>query len=150
MADRRASQARVIAFAVALVMALGSAAFLVVSLREREDARSDLATARVALRHERAVSTTSATDLTVAQRELRTLQPQLTAAGPAAAVIAKLDQQDLESVGAALQAGLAGDLGAYNQAVEQRDAIVPDPDAALEQLRQHANAIITALDQVRG
>ena len=139
-----------LAFAVALVVALGSAAFLVVSLREREDARSELATARVALRHERAASTASATDLTIAQRELRTLQPQLTAAGPAAAAIAKLDQQDLESVGAALQAGLAGDLGAYNQAVEQRDAIVPDPDAALEQLRRHANAIITALDQVRG
>ena len=150
MADRRASQAQVIAFAVALVMALGSAAFLVVSLREREGARSDLATARVTLRHKRAVSTTSASDLTVAHRELSAVQQQLAAVGPAAAAIAKLDQQDLESVGAALQAGLAGDLGAYNQAVEQRDAIVPDPDAALEQLRRHANAIITALDQVRG
>ncbi len=149
MADRRVPRARVLAFAVALVMVLGSAAFLVVSLREREDARSELATARVALRHERAVSTTSATDLTVAHRELSTLQQQLTAVGPSAAAIAKLDQQDLESVRAALQAGLAGDLDAYNQAVEQRGAIVPEPDAALEQLRQQANAIITALDQVR-
>jgi hypothetical protein len=149
MADRRVPWARVLAFAVALVMVLGSAAFLVVSLREREDARSELATARVALRHERAVSTTSAIDLTVAHRELGTLQQQLTAVGPSAAAIAKLDQQDLESVRAALHAGLAGDLDAYNQAVEQRGAIVPEPDAALEQLRQQANAIITALDQVR-
>ena len=77
------------------------------------------------------------------------MQPMGTV-GASAMTIAKLDQQDLDAVKAALQAGLAGDLLAYNTAVDQRAAIDPEHDAALEQLRQQVNTIITALDAVRG
>jgi hypothetical protein len=104
----------------------------------------------VTLRHERALSSSSATALRSAQRVLGTLEQQLPTVTPAAMAIAKFDDQDLDAVRAALQAGLAGDLDAYNQAVDQRDGVDPQHDTALEQLRQQANAIITALDQVRG
>ena len=45
----------------------------------------------------------------------------------------------------AIQGGLAGKLADYNAAVDQRTALDPQHDAALEQLRQQANAVITAL-----
>jgi Tfp pilus assembly protein PilV len=150
VADPRRSRLRLVAFLVALVLALGAVAFLVVSLRERDDARADLAASQAALRAARATSSTAATDLAAARRTLAQLRQQLTVVGPAAAALGTLDEQDLASVRAALEAGLAGNLDAYNQAVDQRSAIDPQHDAALEQLRQQVNAIITALDEIRG
>jgi hypothetical protein len=141
---------RLVAFLVAFVLAIVAVAFLVFSVEQRDDARADLASAQLALRTDRAGSSQAATDLAAAQRELRALEPKLPAVDPEAAAIAKLDGQDLDSVRAALQAGLAGDLDAYNHAVDQRAALDPEHDAALEQLRQQANAMITALDQVTG
>jgi len=52
-------------------------------------------------------------------------------------------------VRAAVQAGLAGSLTDYNTAVDQRTAIDPQHDAALEQLRLQANAVIEVLDAIR-
>ncbi len=49
---------------------------------------------------------------------------------------------------AAVQGGLAGKLADYNTAVDQRTALDPQHDTALEQLRQQANAVISALDGV--
>jgi hypothetical protein len=151
VADRRAQfRLRLTAFSVALVLALGAVAFLVFSVGQRDDAHADLAAAQVALRDERASSSAPAIALATGHRALSALQPQLPTAAASAAAIAKLDEQDLEAVRAALQAGLAGDLAAYNRAVDQRAALDPAHDAALERLRQQLNAIITALDQIRG
>jgi hypothetical protein len=148
--DGRRFPLRLAAFSVALVLALGAVAVLVFSVGQRNDARADLASVQVELRTARASSSTSATALAAAHRTLAALQSQLPTVGTAATAIAKLDDQDLESVRAALQAGIAGALDAYNQAVDQRAALDPEHDAAVEQLRQHANAVITALDQIRG
>jgi hypothetical protein len=150
MADRRSLRLRWFAVVVALMLAVGAMVVLVVSLHARDDARADLAAARVALRRERAASSTSATALAAAHGVLSGLGTQLPTVGPEATAIAELDDQDLTAVRAALQAGLTGDLDAYNQAVDQRDTLDPEHDTALEQLRQQANAIITALDRIRG
>ncbi|MDQ1430734.1 MAG: hypothetical protein QOF40_1336 [Actinomycetota bacterium] len=151
MADRRPRPGlRLAASSVALLLAAGAVAFLVWSDGQRNDARDDLTAAQVALRQERASSSAPAMALATAHRALAALQPQLPTVSPSAAAIGKLDEQDLASVRAALQAGLAGDLGAYNRAVDQRAALDPAHDAAVERLRQQVNAIITALDQIRG
>ena len=150
MSDARRTRVRFIAFLVALVVALAAVGFLVLSLRQRDDARHDLAAVRTALRTERATSSTAATDLTAAHKALQALVQPLGTVGPSAAAIAKLDQQDLDAVKAALEAGLAGDLAAYNAAVDQRGVIDPEHDATVEQLREQVNTIITVLDGVRG
>jgi hypothetical protein len=61
-----------------------------------------------------------------------------------------LDDEDLTAVRGAVQAGLAGNLGDYNAAVDQRAAGDAEHDATVEQLRQQVNAVITALDALRG
>jgi len=75
---------------------------------------------------------------------------QLTTVANGAQDIGKLDDQDLTAVRAAVQSGLAGNLDAYNAAVDQRTTLDPEHDTALEQLRQRANAVITTLDQLTG
>jgi len=76
------------------------------------------------------------------------VKDQLGAIGQGAIPVADLDQGDLDAVRAAVQAGLAGDVTAYNAAVDQREALDPQHDAAVEQLRQQANAVITAFDRL--
>ena len=150
MAEPRRFHRRLAAALAAFVVALAAVAVLVYCLGPRDDARAELTSARHELRSARAASSAAATDLAAAHRVLRDLQPQLQTLAPAAAAVATLEEQDLASVRAALAAGLAGNLTGYNQAVDQRAAIAPEPDTALEQLRQQANVIITALDQLRG
>ncbi len=150
MAERRVFRVRLLMAGLALVVAGLAVALLVQSWRDRDDARHDLAAARVALADERSISSASGAELRSAHRIIATIEDQLPAVPPAATAIAKFDAQDLDAVRAAVQAGLAGDLGAYNQSVDQRDVVDPQHDVALEQLRKQANAIITALDQVRG
>jgi hypothetical protein len=150
MADRRARWPgwRWLAFATALLLALGGAAFLVLSVQEHNDARDDLARARRELATARAVSSRDAQALTKAQHTIDSVKDQLGAIGQGAIPVADLDQGDLDAVRAAVQAGLAGDVTAYNAAVDQREALDPQHDAAVEQLRQQANAVISALDQL--
>jgi hypothetical protein len=149
VADARTSRVRRFAFVVALVLALAAAAFLVMSVQANHDAHSALASARVSLRAERAASSTAATQLGAAHHVLDGVGAEVSGVPAAATALAKLDEQDLALIEAALQAGPAGDLGAYNQAVDQRAVIDPEHDTAVEQLRRQANSIITALDQVR-
>jgi hypothetical protein len=149
VAEPRRLGLRALACGVSVILALGAAAFLVESLRERDDARTELARARVELRTARATSSSDAADLADAQETVQALHGQLTAVADGATAIGALDDQDLAAVGAAVQAGLAGDLAAYNSAVDQRSALDPEHDAALEQLRQQVNTVITALDALR-
>ena len=83
------------------------------------------------------------------QQSVATVRDQLAALDQGVNGLADLDQHDLETVRAAVQAGLAGSLADYNTAVDQRTALDPQHDATLEQLRQQANAVIAALDALR-
>jgi hypothetical protein len=150
VADPHSLRRRSIAFGIAIVLALGAAAFLVYCLRERDDARAELAQARVQLRRARATSSNDAQHLDQARHAVPALRDQLTTVANGAQDIGKLDDQDLAAVRAAVQSGLAGNLDAYNAAVDQRTTLDPEHDTALEQLRQRANAVITALDQLTG
>ena len=150
MADRRARWPgwRWLAFATALLLALGGAAFLVLSVQEHNDARDDLARGRRDLATARAVSSRDTQALSKAQDTIDSVKDQLGAIGQGAIPVADLDQGDLDAVRAAVQAGLAGDVTAYNAAGDQREALDPQHDAAVEQLRQQANAVITAFDRL--
>jgi hypothetical protein len=137
---------RRLAFGVALVLALLGAAFLVWSISEHRDARDDLADARAQLARRRADSSSDAQRLQSTLDAVGTVRSQLAALDQGAGGIADMDQKDLDTVRTAIQAGLAGDLASYNAAVDQRASLDPQHDTALEQLRQQANAVITALD----
>jgi len=147
VADRhlRWSGWRWIGFGVALVCAFAGAAFFAVSVQDHGNARDDLAHARRELVAARSNSSRDARTLTKAQHTVASVHDQLTAVGKYAVPVADLDQGDLDAVRAAVQAGLAGDVTAYNAAVDQRATLDPQHDAAVEDLRQQANAVITAL-----
>ena len=51
---------------------------------------------------------------------------------------------------AAVEAGIAGNVAGYNAAVAQLNAMNSGHDAALEQLRVQVNALVIALDPLRG
>jgi hypothetical protein len=144
MADAR-SYRRWGAFGVALVLALLGAAFLVWSISQHQDARDDLAAVKAQLATRRANTSKDAEALQRAQQQVAAVRDQLVALDPGAGQLSDLDQQDLDAVRAAIQAGLAGKSADYNAAVDQRANLDPRHDAALEQLREQANAVITAL-----
>jgi hypothetical protein len=147
--DARASlRRRRLAFGLALVLALLGVAFLVWSISQHQDARDDLTGARRHLATRRANTTKEATSLQQALDTVATVRDQLTGLDQGVADLADLDQQDLDAVRAAIQAGLVGNLADYNAAVDQRTALDPQHDTAAEQLRQQANAVITALDGI--
>jgi hypothetical protein len=148
--DAPSLRRREIACAVAVVLALAAAAFLVVSVRARETARTDLAHARHALHVERTTSSVDAQTLNRSRHAVQSIGPRLTALMSGGATIAKLDDQDLATVRAALQAGLAGNLDAYNAAVDQRSSLDSQHDTSVEQLRQQANTVIGVLDLLTG
>jgi hypothetical protein len=99
---------------------LAAAAFLVVSVRDREAARTDLASAKRELRVERSTSSVDAQTLNRSRHAVQSIGERLTALKSGGAAIAKLDDQDLATVRAAVQAGLAGTFDAYNAAVDPR------------------------------
>ena len=136
-------------FSGALVLALLGIAFLVWSISQHQDARDDLNEVRAQLAANQARSSKEARALKDAQAMVATVHDQLAALDQGVNGLADLDQQDLETVRAAVQAGLAGTLADYNAAVDRRVALDPQHDAAVEQLRQQANAVITALDPLR-
>jgi hypothetical protein len=149
MADRSLRR-RAVACLATVVLALGAAAFLVWSLRQHDEARRDLHDARAELRRDRAASSAEARDLRSATHAVGALRGQVQTITANGARIADLDDQDLAAVRAAVQAGLSGGLDGYNAAVQQRDVLDSEHDAALEQLRQQVNAVITALAPVTG
>ena len=150
MVDARSLRRRGLACGVAVVLALTAAAFLVMSVRERETARTELTRATRELHVEQSTSSGDAQTLNRSRHAVQSIEQQLTGITTGGATIAKLDDQDLETVRAAVQAGLAGTLDNYNTAVDQRSALDSEHDTTLEQLRQQANTVITALDQLTG
>jgi hypothetical protein len=149
VADGRRSRWWILVFGLAAVLAALSAAFVVVSMHERDDARRSLRRARVVLRSERAANAHVASNLAHARQTARGLAQQLAAIPGVADGIAALDDRDLELVRAAVQAGLAGTVSDYNEAVDQHNALDALHDAALERLRVEINSLIVALDALR-
>jgi Tfp pilus assembly protein PilO len=137
---------RRLAFAVALVLALLGVAFLVWSIAQHQDARDDLADARTELVTRRANTSSEAKHLKVALDAVGNVRDQLGGLDKGLPDLATLDEKDRDAVKAAIAAGLAGKLSDYNAAVDQRTALDPQHDTTLEQLRQQANSVITALD----
>jgi hypothetical protein len=140
---------RRLGFGVALVFALLGVAFLVWSVTQHQEASDDLADARAQLATRRANTSNDVQQLQHTLDAVGTVHEQLAALGPGVTELAELDQQDLDSLRAAIQAGLVGNVADYNAAGDQRAALDPQHDALLEQLRQQANAVITTLDPLR-
>ena len=136
---------RLLAAIAAFALAVASVAFLVVSVKQHVDARADLTHVRKQLAIARATSSSDARELSAARQRLASVHDQVAALGKGVGNLANMDGRDLETVRAAIQGGLAGSLADYNAAVDQRAALDPQHDAAVEQLRQQANAVITAL-----
>ena len=149
MADHRTSLGRRrVAFAVALLLAFAGVALLGWSIVQHRDATADRATTRSLLTTRRANTSTDAQRLKRSLVAVTGVRDQLAALDKGVTGLADLDQHDLDAVRAAVNAGLGGALADYNTAVDQRTALDPQHDAAVEQLRQQANAVITALDGV--
>ncbi len=134
------------AFAVALLLAVAGVAFLGWSIVQHREAQDDRATTRALLTTRRANTSTDAQRLKDALAAVRSVRDQLTALDKGVTGLADLDQHDLDAVRAAVNAGLGGVLADYNAAVDSRTALDPQHDTAVEQLREQANAVITALD----
>ena len=128
---------------------LGAIAFLVVSISQHQDAATTSPSARSQLATRRAATSNEFEERAHHAQRRRDRPRPAGALEPGVAGLADLDQKDLDAVRAAIQGGLAGKLADYNAAVDQRTALDPQHDAALEQLRQQANAVITALDPLR-
>jgi hypothetical protein len=150
MAERRSSlRRRRLAFSVALVAALLGAAFLVWSISQHQDTRDDLTEAEAQLATRRADTSSESESLARAQGAVASVAAELEALDKGVIGLADLDQRDLDAVKAAFAAGRAENLADYNDAVDRRTALDAEHDAALEQLRQQANAVITALDGIQ-
>ena len=132
------------------MLALLGVAFLGWSILQHQDARDDLHQVRARARHQpgQLVEGGAGPEAGAAVGRAPS-RDQLAALDQGVNGLADLDQRDLETVRAAVQAGLAGALADYNTAVDQRTALDPEHDATVEQLRQQANAVIAALDAVR-
>lgn len=139
-----------VACVVAFVLAVGGVAFLVVSVRRHGEARHDLTRAQHHLTGARARSSSEARALAEAQQHVKSVHDQLVALEQGTGNLPDLDQRDLDAVKAAIQAGLAGDRNGYNAVVDSRRSLDAQHDTTVEQLRQQANAVIAALDQVNG
>ena len=133
---------------VAFLLAVGGVGFLVLSVQQHDDARDDLTRVEHRLAAARANSSLDARQLTSAQQQVQSVHDQLAALDKGAGDLADLDQRDLDAVRAAIQAGLAGDLSGYNSSVDARGSLDGQHDTTVEQLRQRANAVIAALDEL--
>jgi F0F1-type ATP synthase membrane subunit c/vacuolar-type H+-ATPase subunit K len=146
----RASRWNLAALIVAAMMVMAAAGALVWGISARQDAQATLHQAEATLTHERSRSTDATAQLTKAQTAARGLRPQMGAVTAAGDAVAPLDDQSLAAVKAAVAAGIAGNVAGYNAAVAQLNATNAGHDAALEQLRVQVNALVIALDPLRG
>jgi len=146
----RASRWNLVALIVAAVMVVPAAGALVWSVSARQGAQATLHNAQEGLARERSRHTDATAQLTTAQVAARSLKPRMDAVTGAADAVAPVDSQSLAAVKAAVAAGLGGDVAGYNAAVAQLNAANPGHDAELEQLRLRVNALVIALDPLRG
>jgi hypothetical protein len=145
----RTSRWNLAALVVALVAVGLATAFFVASMSARDEAHAELRSAQAAVAKERSHSRQAGTQLARARAAVQALSQQLAAVPTSADAVAALDTQSAAAIKAAVDAGLAGNIGDYNSAVGQLNALNPQHDAALEQLRVQVNALVTALEAIR-
>jgi hypothetical protein len=140
------SGALVGAFVVALVAVLVAVGALVWAHREQSDAQRDQAR----VRHELVVSARAGSSdrLSATQQAIASVQTQLDALPAGLHELVDLQNQEATLVQAALDAGKAGNVPAYNEAVTKRNVLAPQIDAAVEKLRTDVNAVLIALATV--
>lgn len=146
----RPSRWNLVALIVATVMLVVAGGALAWSISARQDAQTRLHRAEATLAHARSRGTDATAQLTKAQAAARGLRPQMDAITTADDAVAPLDDQSLAAVKAAMAAGIVGNVAGYNAAVAQVNDMNSGHDAALEQLRVQVNALVIALDPLRG
>jgi len=148
MAERRGrvSGWLVAAAVVAFLLVLVGAGALVWARREQDDAQRQ----RTALETELAVQRDAETPdkLAATSAAIALVRAQLDAIPADAQQVTDLQQQDVALIQAAFDAGKKGDVPAYNEAVNKRNALAPQVDAAVEKLRTDVNPVLLALAKV--
>lgn len=148
MAERRGrvSGWLVSAVVVAFLLVLVAAGALVWARREQDDAQRQ----RTALETELAVQRDASTPdkLAATSAAISSVRAQLDAIPADLQQVTDLQQQEVALIQAAFAAGKKGDVPAYNEAVNQRNALAPRVDGAVEKLRTDVNPVLLALAKV--
>jgi len=131
-----------VAASLLVVVAAALAAWTVV---ERVVADRDLRDARHASSVETARAAQARAALATTRAAVRAV-PSLATLPASLRQVADLDTRSVSAIEAAVDAGLRGDVAAYNAAVGNLNALNPDYDTALEALRVQVNAALLALD----
>ena len=136
----------VAAVVVALLLVGAGVAAVLWAQGEQDDANAQ----RQRLRAELAVQQDATTPdrLAATSAAIEAVRAQLDALPAELQQVTDLQAQDVALVRAALDAGKRGDVPAYNEAVNKRNLLAPQVDAAIEQLRNDTNAVLLALAQV--
>jgi hypothetical protein len=151
MADEtKIPRRRLVALGIALVLVAGSAVWAGSGLVERNDASNQLTRDRASLRLWRAAATDATHHVDAEQAAASTLESQIGDASSAAETVAQLDEQELALVGDALAAFPGANVGAYNRAVNARNALDSQHDATVETLRAKVDALVAALSALDG
>ena len=119
----------------------------VTGLRARDTAQHGLAKMRVTVTSTRREDARLVARLTRAQAMRDRLRAQ-TGVLSDAETVSQLDQQELGLMRRALDAGLAGDVGAYNSVVNARNGLDAPHDATVEALRHTIDALNAQLATV--
>jgi hypothetical protein len=140
---------RVVALGIALVLVAGSAVWAGSGLVDRNDAANQLTRDRATLRLWRAAAADATHRVDAEEAGASTLVSQIGDASSAAETVAQLDEQELALVGDALAAFPGANVGAYNGAVNARNALDLPHDITVAVLRAKVGALVAALDALK-
>src|SRR3954467_2054606 len=141
------SRRAVVAVCVAGLVLAASIAWGVSGLRARDGAQRDVAKTQAALTSTQREDARLAARLARAQATLAWLRAQSGTFSDAEKV-SQLDRQELGFMQRALNAGLAGDVGVYNDSVNARNGLNATHDATVEALRNTIDALKAQLATV--
>ena len=148
MADEtKPSRRAVVAVCAAGLVLAASVAWGVSGLRARDGAERAVAKTQAVLASTQRADTRLAVRLARAQATLEWLRAQSGTFSDAEKV-SQLDRQELGFLQRALNAGLAGDVGVYNDSVNARNGLNASHDATVEALRNAIDALKARLAKV--
>jgi septal ring factor EnvC (AmiA/AmiB activator) len=145
--DTKLSRRALVALCVAGLVLAASIAWGVSGLRARDGAERDVAKMQAALTSIQREDARLAARLARAQATLEWLRAQSGTFSDAEKV-SQLDRQEVGFMQRALDAGLAGDVGVYNDSVNARNRLNASHDATVEALRNTVDALKAQLAQV--
>lgn len=148
MAERRGrvSGWLVAALVVALLLVGAGAAALVWARGEQDDAQAQRRRLETELAVQRDAD--SPDRLATTREAIGSVRAQIDALPAELQSVVDLQAQDVALLQAALDAGKAGNVPAYNEAVDKRNVLAPQVDAAVEKLRTDTNTVLLALAKV--